>query len=123
MRNFLSQSTNKWCPCTCLGFKDNSELMSEITKLTKSERQCRDRAILRLHDYHNPEIEKYESFLRNNNIEIAGIEYVKDRSGVNYTYDVNTNTNYNAVAEKKAGLDGMLQIAKFLKKELTSQSN
>ena len=76
-----------------------------------------------LNDYHNPEIEKYESFLRNNNIEIAGIEYVKDRSGVNYTYDVNTNTNYNAVAEKKAGLDGMLQIAKFLKKELTSQSN
>ena len=35
-----------------------------------------------------------------------------------YSYDVNTNTNYNAVAEKKVNKDGMLEIAKFLKTEL-----
>ena len=76
-----------------------------------------------LKNYENPDIKKYENFLKNNNIEIAGIEYIMDKSGVRYTYDVNTNTNYNSVAEKKAGFDGMLQIAKFLKKELTYQKN
>ena len=30
----------------------------------------------------------------------------------------NTNTNYNSIAEKKVGQDGMLEIAKFLKNEL-----
>ena len=30
----------------------------------------------------------------------------------------NTNTNYNSVAEKKAGMFGMKQIALFLKDEL-----
>ena len=57
-------------------------------------------------------------FLKNNNIEIAGIEYITDKSGIRYTYDVNTNTNYNVIAENKAKIDGMYEIAKFLKKEL-----
>jgi len=71
-----------------------------------------------LQDYKNPDIEKYENFLKKNNIEIAGIEYITDKSGVKYTYDVNTNTNYNLTAEKKVNYDGILEIAKFLKKEL-----
>ncbi len=72
-----------------------------------------------LKDYKNPDIEKYEKFLKKNNIEIAGIEYITDKLGVKYTYDVNTNTNYNDIAEEKANQNGMLEIAKFLKKELT----
>ena len=56
--------------------------------------------------------------MKQNNIEIAGIEYIVDKSGIRYTYDVNTNTNYNSIAEKKVGQDGMLEIAKFLKNEL-----
>ena len=40
-----------------------------------------------------------------------------------YTYDVNTNTNYNSVAEKTAEIKGMKSIAKFLKKELFTLSN
>ena len=71
-----------------------------------------------LNNYKNPDINKYESFLKKNNIEIAGIEYITDKSGTRYTYDVNTNTNYNSIAEKKVGQDGMLEIAKFLKNEL-----
>ena len=46
------------------------------------------------------------------------IEYITDTSGIHYSYDVNTNTNYNSVAEKKAGMFGMKQIALFLKEEL-----
>ena len=73
-----------------------------------------------LKNYTNPDIEKYENFLKKNNIEIAGIEYITDKTGQRYTYDVNTNTNYNTVAEKKVNKDGMLEIAKFLKTELNN---
>ena len=76
-----------------------------------------------LNNYKNPDIEKYENFLKKNNIEIAGIEYITDKSGVKYTYDVNTNTNYNLVAEKKANQNGMLEIARFLKNELEKVKN
>ena len=71
-----------------------------------------------LKDYKNPEIVTYEKFLKQNDIEIAGIEYMIDTGGVHYSYDVNTNTNYNSIAEKKAGIFGMKQIALFLKEEL-----
>ena len=44
----------------------------------------------------------HEAFLRANGIDIAGIEFVTDASGKCFTYDVNTNTNYNLEAEKIA---------------------
>ena len=69
-------------------------------------------------DYENPELTNYVNFLKQNEIEIAGIEYMKDTKGVHYAYDVNTNTNYNSIAEKNAGMFGMKQIALFLKEEL-----
>jgi hypothetical protein len=69
-------------------------------------------------DYKDPIIKKYENFLKANHIEVAGIEYINDRNGVSYTYDVNTNTNYNSLAEKKTTLLGMRMIAEFLKAEL-----
>ena len=68
-------------------------------------------------------IDKYEKFISENGIEIAGIEYVVDREGEIYTYDVNTNTNYNSVAEKVSKIKGMKSIAEFLKKELLLVSN
>ena len=65
-------------------------------------------------------IASYERFLANNRIEVAGIEFIRDPSGRIFTYDINTNTNYNAEAEKKAGvpLTGMRAIAQFLVSEL-----
>ncbi len=69
-------------------------------------------------DYRDTILEKYEKFLKANNVEVAGIEYVKDTNGINYTYDVNTNTNYNSIAEKKTNFSGMKAIAEFLKFEL-----
>jgi len=69
-------------------------------------------------NYINPEISKYEQLLKYNGIEIAGIEYIKSKSGDHYTYDLNTNTNYNPVAEKKSDLKGMQSIATFLNNEL-----
>ena len=71
----------------------------------------------------NEIIKKYEKFIQINGIEIAGIEYIKDKDGIIYTYDVNTNTNYNSQAEKKSEIKGMKSIAEFLKKELLAASN
>jgi len=67
--------------------------------------------------------EKYENFIDANGIEIAGIEYVTDKKGEIYTYDVNTNTNYNSQAEKNSEIKGMKSIAAFLKEELLLLSN
>ena len=66
---------------------------------------------------------KYENFIAANGIEIAGIEYIMDKKGEIYTYDVNTNTNYNSQAEKNSEIKGMSSIAKFLKEELLLLSN
>ena len=71
-----------------------------------------------LKNYKNSEIQKYEDLLKSNGIEIAGIEYIKGRDGTHYTYDINTNTNYNSIAERKSDLKGMDSIATFLYNEL-----
>ena len=55
---------------------------------------------------------------KNNHIEIAGIEFLEADNGQLYTYDINTNTNYNFVAENLSNLKGMGAIDNFLKKEL-----
>ena len=69
-------------------------------------------------DYKNIEIKKYENLLKSNGIEIAGIEYIKGKDGTHYTYDINTNTNYNPIAEEKIKEKGMDSIANFLYNEL-----
>ena len=66
----------------------------------------------------HPIVEKYRRFLAANGIGIAGIEFIEDRNGEIYTYDVNTNTNYNGDAEQVAGVSGMHAIASFLGREL-----
>ncbi|SFI85748.1 ATP-grasp domain-containing protein [Thermoflavimicrobium dichotomicum] len=68
--------------------------------------------------FYDPILEKYEQFLRANDIHIAGIEFIYDQNGTIFTYDVNTNTNYNSEAEARAGKFGMLELAKFLGAEL-----
>lgn len=68
--------------------------------------------------FDNPIISKYESMLEANNIKVAGIEFIRDETGTIYTYDINTNTNYNGDAEAAAEKYGMLEIAKLLKTEL-----
>ncbi|WP_394219401.1 RimK family alpha-L-glutamate ligase [Halobacillus trueperi] len=67
-----------------------------------------------LENYRPSIVDDYERFLRENNIDVAGIEAIQDKEGRFYTYDVNTNTNYNSDAETKAGTYGMLELAKYL---------
>jgi hypothetical protein len=67
-----------------------------------------------LENYRPAFIDSYERFLKDNNIQIAAIEAIQDSNGISYAYDVNTNTNYNADAEKIVGQFGMLEIANYL---------
>jgi len=62
---------------------------------------------------------RLERFLAACGIEVAGIEFIGDASGRLLVYDVNTNTNYNAEAELRAGRAGTAAsgpgaIARFL---------
>ena len=68
--------------------------------------------------FRHPIIEKYVKVLEANDVEVAGVEFITDASGELYTYDINTNTNYNSAAEERAGKDGMRAVAAFLGREL-----
>lgn len=68
--------------------------------------------------FNHPIIEQYEKVLAANDIQIAGIEFIEDANGNIFTYDINTNTNYNSEAEENYGTYGMLEVAKFLEREL-----
>jgi hypothetical protein len=61
----------------------------------------------------------YEAFLAANEIGVAGIEFITDPEGIVYTYDVNTNTNYNPDAEARGGRSGMATLARYLGGELS----
>ncbi len=69
-----------------------------------------------LEPYSNKHLDKYQAFLKSNNIGVGALEYVEDKNGEKWVYDVNTNTNYNSAAEQKSELkkEGMYEIAKFL---------
>ena len=71
-----------------------------------------------INDFSSPILEVYQKVLKNNHIEIAGIEFLEAMNGQLYTYDINTNTNYNSIAENLSDLSGMKAIACFLKREL-----
>jgi hypothetical protein len=68
-------------------------------------------------------MEDYESFLAMNSIEVAGIEIITDSNNVVWTYDVNTNTNYNAEAEHIANQSAPHELAKYLQRLAMNTSN
>ncbi|MEM1188514.1 MAG: alpha-L-glutamate ligase [Pseudomonadota bacterium] len=70
--------------------------------------------------FDNPIIEDYRRMLIANDIHIAGIEFIVDDEDLIYTYDINTNTNYNPRAEARAGRSGMQAIAQLLGNELAT---
>ena len=63
-------------------------------------------------------------FLKKHQIEVAGVEFIRNKDGVPIFYDINTNTNYNLNAEKQSKINknGMEEIALFLKSELNKIS-
>ncbi|MDP5069380.1 MAG: alpha-L-glutamate ligase [Congregibacter sp.] len=72
--------------------------------------------------FDDPIIDDYRRLLIANDIHVAGIENIMDAQGQRYTYDINTNTNYNPRAEHNAGISGMQAIARLLRDELAAIS-
>ncbi len=68
--------------------------------------------------FDHPILEPYRHFLGSNGTHIAGIEFILDKDDEIYTYDINTNTNYNTTAETEAGVSGMRRIAEYLSDQL-----
>ena len=68
--------------------------------------------------FDHPIIERYRKLLAANDAEVAGVEFITDERGETYTYDINTNTNYNGAAEQRSGKSGMRAVAEFLGQEL-----
>ncbi len=71
-----------------------------------------------IENFDHPLLPRYAAFMAENAIHVAGIEFITDRLGRAWTYDVNTNTNYNPDAERAAGLYGMRALAAYLGEEL-----
>ena len=67
-----------------------------------------------------PLVGRYKRVLASHGIQIAGIEFILNAQGVPFTYDINTNTNYNREAEATAGRYGMREIATYLGDELAA---
>jgi glutathione synthase/RimK-type ligase-like ATP-grasp enzyme len=64
--------------------------------------------------FDDPIIDRYRAFLRAEGIEVAGIEFIETADGRLVTYDVNTNTNYNAQIEADAPKSGPGAIVAYL---------
>jgi hypothetical protein len=65
-------------------------------------------------DFDHPLLPLYRAFLRANDVHVAAFEFVTDRDGIAYTYDVDTHTNYDPDAERAAGVAGMDALAELL---------
>lgn len=72
-------------------------------------------------EFNEPDlIKRYSQLMHDNQLDIAAFEFARDKDGTIYTYDLNTNTNYNERAERDANLPvtGMESIAQYLARQL-----
>ena len=67
-----------------------------------------------LSNFNPPFVSDLQKVMENNDIHVAGFEYILDKKSNPYYYDINTNTNYNAAAEKRAGISAMDRLAEYL---------
>ncbi|MEM7404142.1 MAG: alpha-L-glutamate ligase [Pseudomonadota bacterium] len=73
-----------------------------------------------LDNFASPLTERYKALLKAHDTSVAGIEFIVDTNGHAYTYDINTNTNYNSAAESRVDKRGHLALAEYLAAELGS---
>lgn len=73
--------------------------------------------------FDHPVLERYAAFLAGVGVEVAGIEFIETADGRLVTYDVNTNTNYNAVVDAAAPRSGPREIARFTGRLLAREAS
>lgn len=75
-----------------------------------------------INDFEHPLVDAYRGFMVSEELEVSAFEFIVDVDGRAYTYDINTNTNYNPGAEARAGRSGMNSLARFLGIELARRN-
>lgn len=73
-----------------------------------------------LSDYLPPYVTAMKQVMQDNDIQVAAFEFIVDQEQNAYVYDVNTNTNYNAAAEDRAGISAMDRLAEYLGQEVAA---
>jgi hypothetical protein len=73
-------------------------------------------------DFDHPITGRYEEFARQQGIEIAGFEFIETADGRLVTYDINTNTNYNAGIEAVAPRPALQAAAAYLGRLLAEET-
>ncbi len=74
-----------------------------------------DQQLFRLREgFDHPVIGQYLDFARRVGLEVCGIEFIESVDGRLLTYDVNTNTNYNAAVEQVAPRSAPRVLARYL---------
>jgi hypothetical protein len=73
--------------------------------------------------FSHPLVQRFERFMTAERVDVAAFEFIVDDKGRSYTYDINTNTNYNDSAEARAGVSGMAALADYLAAELKRQQS
>ena len=63
----------------------------------------------------DPLVRKYIAMCKGEGIDLAGIEFIEDANGERYTYDINGTTNYSGVFAKDIGIDGMREVAQYIR--------
>lgn len=66
----------------------------------------------------DPLVRQLTVMCRGEGLEIAGIEFVEDAAGNRYTYDINGTTNYSGVLGEEIGVDGMREVARYLRHDV-----
>jgi len=66
----------------------------------------------------DPLVQKYIAMCQAEGIEIAGIEFIEDAEGRRYTYDINGTTNYSGVLGRQIGVDGMREVARYIRQQV-----
>ena len=67
-----------------------------------------------LRGFEPPFLSGMQQVMRENDIHVAGFEYILDKTEKAYVYDINTNTNYNSTAEYHADVSAMDRLADYL---------
>ncbi|MBO1903101.1 alpha-L-glutamate ligase [Leucobacter weissii] len=94
---------------------DTSEGSFELCPAVPGDEQAPEKSRFSLREdiAEHPIIARYEEFLADAGIEIAGIEFIETVDGRLVTYDINTNTNYNPGVEVQAERPGTRALVEF----------
>jgi len=66
-------------------------------------------------DSRDPLVARYIAMCQGEGLDLAGIEFIEDRHGRRYTYDINGTTNYSGVFGSRVGIDGMAVLARHIR--------